>query len=175
MDRCTVLLVDDSESSLFGLGHALRDRGHQLRFAKGAAAGQQALEQERIDVVVCDYLMPGRDGIQFLEQVAERYPDTVRILMTAHTGIEVAIEAIHRARVQHFLQKPVDREALRAVVDQGAARLHRERRERRLLAALRRHPDLLAILEATGELDAAPGEADEPLAPASARLARAGA
>jgi two-component system repressor protein LuxO len=174
MERTTVLLVDDSESCLFGLGHALRDRGLQLRFAKGAEAGLQALEQERIDVVVSDYLMPGRDGIEFLEEVARRHPDTVRVLMTAHTGIEVAIEAIHRARVHHFLQKPIDREALRAVVEQGAARLFRERSERRVLAVLRRHPELLALVEAAGDRDGATLDADEPLGVKAGRLAEAG-
>ncbi len=163
MERATVLLVDDSEFSLFGLGHALREQGHQLRFAKGAEAGLRALEQERIDVVVSDYIMPGQDGIEFLEEVAERYPDTARVLMTAHSGIEVAIEAINRARVHRFLQKPVDREALREVVEQCAARLFRERGEQRLLAVLRRHPDLQALIEVTGERDEAPADADEPL------------
>jgi two-component system repressor protein LuxO len=164
MARTTVLLVDDSESCLFGLGHALRDRGLQLRFAQGAEAALRALEQERVDVVVSDYFMPGKDGIEFLEEVAARYPDTVRVLMTAHTGIEVAIEAINRARVQHFLQKPVDREALRAVVEQGAAWLLRERSEQRVLTALRKHPDLLALVEATGDWDGALAAPDEPLA-----------
>jgi two-component system repressor protein LuxO len=163
MERTTVLLVDDSESCLFGLGHALRDQGHLLRFAKGAEAGLRALEQERIDVVISDYIMPGQDGIEFLEEVATRYPDTARILMTAHTGIEVAIEAINRARVLHFLQKPIDCEALRAVVDQASARLDRERREQRILSVLRHHPDLRALIEATGERDAAPEDLDEPL------------
>jgi two-component system repressor protein LuxO len=173
MERITVLLVDDSEICLFGLGHALRERGHQLRFAKGAEAGLQALEQERIDVVVSDYFMPGMDGIEFLEEVAGRYPDTVRVLMTAHSGIEVAIEAINRARVHHFLQKPVDREALRAVVEQGAARLFQDRSEQRILAALRKHPDLRALLEATGDWDGAMAEADEPLSGQAGQLALA--
>jgi DNA-binding NtrC family response regulator len=163
MERTTVLLVDDSESSLFGLGHALRDLGLQLRFAKGAAAGIQALEQERIDVVVSDYIMPVTDGIQFLEEVAARYPDTARILMTAHAGIEVAIEAINRARVHRFLQKPVDRQALRAVIEQCSARLFRERKEQQLLEVLRHHPDLRALIEAVADREAHAEEADEPL------------
>jgi two-component system repressor protein LuxO len=161
MERATVLLVDDSESSLFGLGHALRDRGLQLRFAKGAEFGLQALEQERIDVVVSDYLMPGKDGIEFLEEVATRYPDTARVLMTAHSGIEVAIEAINRARVHRFLQKPIDREALRAVVEECTAQLLRQRSEQRILSVLRHHPDLRALIEATGERDQAPDDGDE--------------
>jgi DNA-binding NtrC family response regulator len=163
MDNATVLLVDDSESSLFGLGHALRGQGLQLRFAKGPEAGMRALEQERIDVVVCDYIMPEQDGIEFLEAVAERYPDTARILMTAHTGIEVAIEAINRARVHRFVQKPIEREALREVIEQCAARLFRQRGEQKVLQVLRRHPDLRALIEATAERDDAYGDADEPL------------
>lgn len=163
MERATVLLVDDSESCLFGLGHALRDQGFRLRFAKGAEAGLQVLEQERFDVVVSDYIMPGKDGIEFLQEVAERYPDTARVLMTAHAGIEVAIDAINRARVHRFLQKPIDGEALRAVIEQCAVRLFRERSEQRLLAVLRQHPDLLALVDATGERDEAPLEVEVPI------------
>ena len=167
MERATVLLVDDSESSLFGLGHALRDLGLQLRFAKGAASAMRSLEQERIDVVVSDYIMPGMDGIEFLEEVAARYPDTARVLMTSHTGIEVAIEAIDRARVHRILQKPIDREALRDVVAQTSARLSRERRNQRLLAALRRHPDLQALIESVAEQEGPAGEPGDPCAPRS--------
>ena len=158
MERATVLLVDDSESCLFGLGHALRDLGLQLRFAKGAASAMQSLEQERIDMVVSDDIMAGPGGIEFLEEVAARYPDTVRVLMTSRTGIDVAIEAIDRARVHGLLRKPIDREALRHVVGQASARLFRERREQRLLSALRRHPDLLALIETVAEREASAGE-----------------
>jgi hypothetical protein len=65
--------------------------------------------------------------------------------------------------VHHFLQKPVDREVLRAVVEQGAARLVQERSEQRILAVLRKHPDLRALLEATGDWDGTMAEPDEPL------------
>jgi 2-oxo-4-hydroxy-4-carboxy--5-ureidoimidazoline (OHCU) decarboxylase len=80
----------------------------------------------------------------------------------------VAIEAIHRARVHRFLQKPIDRVALRDVIGQCSARLFRERGEQRLLAVLRVHPDLRALIEAVAEREAATEEADEPLAGSSA-------
>lgn len=147
MPRATVLLVDDEENTLFGLGHALRSQGYALRFAAGPRAALELMAQEPVDVVVSDYLMPGMNGLDFLAAVRERFPDTARIMLTGHADPSVAIDAINRGQIYRFLQKPCDRVELQVTVKLACDQLALERENRRLLALLRSSPELAARLE----------------------------
>ena len=147
MGQPKVLLVDDEGSVLFGLGHSLRGQGLRLSFAKSAAEALGVLDRERVDVVVTDYLMPGRNGLEFLRDVADWYPDTARIMLSGRADLSVAVEAINGGLVQRFLQKPCDRVELRQAIQQAYAHLALERENRRLMALVRSSPELWSKLQ----------------------------
>lgn len=134
MRRATVLLVDDDESALLGLGHALRGLDLKVLFADGADMALALLGQERVDVVVTDDLMPGGDGLTLLREVVDAFPDTERILVSGHADLGVAAEAINAGLIFRLLQKPFDREALRGALLEAVEHLAVERESRRLLA-----------------------------------------
>lgn len=60
------------------------------------------------DLIITDYKMPGMTGLDFLAHVRLQLPNVPAILITAFPDLEVAVRAINEARVQSFLQKPVD-------------------------------------------------------------------
>lgn len=134
MEHPRVLLVDDDGSALFGLGHSLRGLGLELFFARSAEEALATLGRERIDVVVTDYRMPGTSGLELLKDVADWYPDTVRLMVTGHADLEVAAEVINRQLVFKLLQKPFDRDAFQLAIQEALAHLALERRSRALLA-----------------------------------------
>jgi DNA-binding NtrC family response regulator len=148
MPRPTVLIVDDEENARVGLGHSLRGQGYQLQFADGGEAALEVLKANRVDVVISDQRMPGMTGLELLTLVRDRYPDTVRIMLTGETNLETCVEAINRGEIYRFLQKPVDRVELQTAVFLACDRLDLERKNRRLMALIRTSPELLRQLEA---------------------------
>ena len=151
MPRPVVLIVDDEENARVGLGHSLRGQGYELRFADGGDAALAELRTTPVDVVISDQRMPGMTGLELLTLVRDRYPDTVRIMLTGETSLETAVEAINRGEIYRYIRKPVDRDELRTAVFLACDRLQLERKNRRLMALIRTSPDLLTRLEAEEE------------------------
>jgi DNA-binding NtrC family response regulator len=94
-----------------------------------------------IDLIISDNLMPGTRGVDLLIEVRQRYPNTVRVMLTGHSDLEDAKAAINEGEVYRFLTKPCAPEELKAVVRH--AFLHRDlwlenRRLRQALERLRR-------------------------------------
>lgn len=90
--------------------------GLKCRTAGSAAEALKVLDLGNVDLILCDYRMPGMDGLKFLELARQKAPNVPRILMTAFPHLELAIEAINEARVEIFLTKPMDPDKLITVV-----------------------------------------------------------
>ena len=130
----TILVVDDDDDSAWLLRDILRDRGFH---ADAVASGYAALEHLRTtpaDVVVTDVLMPGMTGIELCQQLRERHPELLPIVLTCQTGIETAIAAI-RGGAYDYLTKPVKVEALEIAVSRAIEHLLLRREVRRLRSA----------------------------------------
>jgi len=109
----TVLFVDDEQSIRSSLERMYLERD-DLR-CLFAASGPEALaimEQQEVGVVVSDYLMPGMRGIEFLSRVKARWPQTVRIMMTAYADLSIAIDAINKSEAYRFVTKPWNNQEL---------------------------------------------------------------
>jgi len=120
--RPRVLCVDDEPNVLEGLRLHL-ERPYRLSTATGGPQALEMLEREGpYAIVVSDMRMPQMDGATFLGQVRQRFPDTVRLLLTGHTDIEAAINAVNEGQIFRFLTKPCPPAqvlgALRAASDQ---------------------------------------------------------
>ena len=83
-----VIFVDDDRDILDSIRDALRPYRHvwRMRFAISGAAALAALEQEPADVIVSDIQMPGMDGAVLLARVQERYPATIRLVLSGYAN-----------------------------------------------------------------------------------------
>ena len=86
--RTTVLLVDDEPHSLSAMRMALEDEFDCIT-AGDAETAARKMEEEWVQVVICDQRMPGRTGVELLTDLRERWPDTVRIIITGARHIQV--------------------------------------------------------------------------------------
>lgn len=114
-----VLLVDDEEENLEVLTAVLEDDYELLRAAGGREALDVLAEHGPVDLIVSDQRMPGLTGVELLEQVAQRWPDTIRIVLTAYSDVTPMIDAINRGAVHRFLLKPFSVDEMLAVVADG--------------------------------------------------------
>lgn len=130
----TVLCVDDEANILSALKRTLRPDGWRVLTATGGVEALETLARESVDIVISDMRMPGMDGAQLLEQVSQRWPGSIRILLTGHSDMGSTVAAINRGRIFRYLNKPWDDAELRATVHQGLDLLALEREKLRLEA-----------------------------------------
>jgi len=143
-----VLFVDDDEDLRDALALSLHKAGYELEFAAGPPEALEILATRPVDVVISDHLMPGMTGLAFLNLVHDRFPDTIRIMLTGHAETEMAINAINQGELYRFLTKPCDPIELKVTLHLACEKLELERENRRLLALVRSQPELAARLQA---------------------------
>jgi response regulator RpfG family c-di-GMP phosphodiesterase len=112
-----VLFVDDDPNILSGYRRLLRNR-YELVTAPGGREGLERIEQEGpFSVVISDMRMPQMDGIQFLQAVQEKSPDTVRLMLTGNADQQTAINAVNDGNVFRFMNKPCDDALMIRMID----------------------------------------------------------
>ena len=111
-----VLAVDDEPENLAVVEAVLEDDCEVLSAERAAVALELLEGGQPVDAIIADQRMPGMTGVQLLARVAERFPETIRIVLTAYTDVEPMIDAVNRGDVYRFLIKPFDPGELRAVV-----------------------------------------------------------
>lgn len=112
----TLLLVDDEESILSALRRVFRRDGYRVLTATGGLEALGILADNAVDVIISDQRMPHMTGVEFLRQVKELYPETVRISLSGYTELQSITEAINEGAIYKFLTKPWDDDHLRANV-----------------------------------------------------------
>jgi EAL domain-containing protein (putative c-di-GMP-specific phosphodiesterase class I) len=116
-----LLIVDDDPNVLAGL-HRVAGRHFQIDgVTSGETAVARLLAGARYDAIVSDMMMTGIDGIVFLERAREIAAATPRIMLTGHADRTVLLDAINRAHVAGFLQKPAPAAELIAAIRQAIA------------------------------------------------------
>jgi len=107
-----ILFVDDDTRLLASIRRML-GKAFSIQTAQSGAEALEILEKKGpFAVVVSDIKMPEMDGITFLSQVKERYPDTVRMLLTAFANLQNALDAINSGYVFRLLMKPCNEQNL---------------------------------------------------------------
>ncbi len=128
----TVLVVDDESLVRWSLNERLAQDG--LRVVE-AGTGREALERaaEGVDLVLLDYKLPDSDGLAILAQLKGRDRDLPVILLTAHSSVELAVEAM-KGGAYHYANKPFNLDEVSLLVEK-ALETTRLRREVRALRA----------------------------------------
>ncbi len=115
----TLLCIDDDKVILNAVQRIFHEKGYEVLVARDTEQAWQLMATQEVGVILCDYHMPGKDGIQFLNEVKEKYPKTIRLLLTGDKGNELAVQAINRGAVFKFLYKPWDWDELCNVVNEA--------------------------------------------------------
>jgi len=117
-----VLLVDDEKPLLDLYGEALAAH-FDVASATSAKEAGFILHKKAFKVVVSDHLMPGGNGLSFLVDAREEYPEMQRVLVTGYMKPEMLLRSVNEAALYRYLLKPVSLpELVKTVIE--AAKLH---------------------------------------------------
>ena len=123
-----ILLVDDEREFVAILTQRLTKRNYSVAFAhSGNDALVQLEDDKEIDVVILDVKMPGVDGIETLKLIKEKWPLIEVIMLTGHSTLASAIDAI-KIDANDYLLKPIEMEQLVSKIKKAVCRKrHRDK------------------------------------------------
>jgi response regulator RpfG family c-di-GMP phosphodiesterase len=134
----SILIVDDDTLILGILSGMLQRAGFETSCHSSPLEELAAVERDRPDVIIADYIMPEVNGIAFLEMSIARSPWSARFLCTAHTDSDVVMQAVNAGQVNRIIPKPPREVELVSAVSQAADTVALRRRNEELAAQLRR-------------------------------------
>lgn len=113
MPQVKILCVDDEQSVLNALKRVFLDQQYQLFTAISGEEGLLLLEKGLdAQIVISDYRMPGMHGVDFLQQVCLKWPDTVRMVLSGYADISAVVAAVNEGQIYRFISKPWNDEEL---------------------------------------------------------------
>lgn len=111
-----VLIVDDDALVLKALGSALKNKDWEVLLAKDGKTALELLRHHSVAVILCDQKLPDITGIDVLKQAIMLQPDTVRMLLTGSSDLNVVMQAINIGQAAQFVLKPWDDSSLRQTI-----------------------------------------------------------
>jgi DNA-binding NtrC family response regulator len=124
-----VLVVEDEAILGDSIGQYLAHHGYATAVARSGEEGLRLIAEASPDVAIIDLRLPGIDGLEVVSRIREISPTTVVIMMTAHSSVTSAVEAMRRGAFD-YLTKPLALEELRIVVDKALAHVRQLREPR---------------------------------------------
>ncbi len=119
-DHATIVLVDDEEMVLTSLSSFLSlETEYDVHTFTSAKEALKFIEENEVDLVISDYLMPEMDGITFLGKVRDIKPEIPRIILTGYADKENAIKAINEVGLYQYVEKPWDNDDLLIILRNG--------------------------------------------------------
>lgn len=131
-----ILVVDDEVDNLDLLKRTFR-REYNVHTANSAQEALRLLENQEFAVIVSDQRMPEMTGVELLQRAREKYPYTIRILLTGYTDINALVDAINMGHVYRYVTKPWSREEIVMTVKRAVEHYETTKHNFRLLEELK--------------------------------------
>ena len=130
--KAHLLLIDDDPNTLASLARAFRLAGHEATVCDNANRALELVRTERFDLILSDVVMPGKTGMDLLEELKKAGVQTPIVLISGQANIEMAVKAT-RLGALDFLEKPLSTDKLLLTVENALklSRLEDENRELR--------------------------------------------
>jgi len=125
MAKIPILCIDDQREIIAALHKDLENFEEFCRLIDCESSGEALEALNELDaagqepgLIICDHVMPGKNGVEFLIEVREdaRFANTRKILLTGLATHQDTITAINEAHIDHYIEKPWNREDLQSSV-----------------------------------------------------------
>lgn len=155
-EKPVILCVDDERNVLRSLERIFLYEEYEILTAASGDEGLQILESRGpTQIVISDYRMPVMDGVEFLRAVYQRWPDTVRIVLSGYADAGAIVAAINDGHIYKFIPKPWNDDELRVTISNSLERYSLLKHNRELMAELSRANEELErkVQKRTAELE----------------------
>ncbi len=136
--KAHLLIVDDEASTLASLARAFRLAGHEATVCDNAARALELAKAQKFDLILSDVVMPGKGGLELLEEMKSQGVTAPVVMMSGQAEIEMAVRAT-RLGALDFLEKPISTEKLLLTVENALKLQRLESENRQLRQRLGRH------------------------------------
>lgn len=116
--KISVLYVDDEENNLFSFKAVFRVK-YQVYTAISGDEALKILSEKPIEIIITDQRMPNMTGVEFLEQVIEKFPDPMRVLLTGYADMNAVVDAVNKGKIFHYLSKPWNEDELDITINRA--------------------------------------------------------
>ncbi len=134
--KFSILYVDDEEQNLISFKASFR-REYNVFTATSGIQGLEIMHNNKINLIITDQRMPEMTGIQFLEKIMPEFPDSIRIILTGFSDIDVIISAINTGKVFRYITKPWEENELRMTIENARQLYALQENNRELMKKLR--------------------------------------
>jgi len=121
-NKTSILILDDEPIVSKRLKPSLEKKGYEVETFTRSADALARVQERRFDIVITDLKMEGIDGMQFLTEVKEKYPDTEVIVITGFATMATAKESFNKG-VFDFLAKPFKLGEIADVIAKAEAKI----------------------------------------------------
>ena len=136
--KARLLIVDDEPGTLASLSRAFRLAGHEATVCDNAGKALELARSDNFDLIFSDVVMPGKDGLAFLEDLRAQEVSTPVVMMSGQAHIEMAVRAT-RLGALDFLEKPISTDKLLLTVENALKLQRLEAENRQLRQRLGKH------------------------------------
>lgn len=113
-----VLIIDDEEVLRDGCTQALTEKGYVTATAENGDLGLQLIRELNPDLVLIDLKMPGKSGLEVLQEIGSTHPNIVKIVITGYSTVSSAVEAMQKG-ADDFIPKPFTADEICMIVEKG--------------------------------------------------------
>ena len=136
-EQIKILCVDDERNVLRALERIFLDDDYDIVLAGSGDEGLKVMEESGpFQVVISDYRMPVMNGVEFLKAVYDRWPETVRIVLSGYADASAIVAAINEGHIYRFIPKPWNDDELRITIRNCLERYFLQKKNRELLTQL---------------------------------------
>lgn len=111
-----LLLVDDEPNILASLRRVFQRENYELLFASDGNEALRIMAKQPVELIMTDFMMPGMNGSELLKEVRERWPNTIRIMLTGHANTDAVMGSIKEGAVYRFILKPWNDDDIRLTI-----------------------------------------------------------
>jgi PAS domain S-box-containing protein len=150
-EKSSILYIDDDQLNLDIFYEFFKEHYNIITLLSTSRA-EEVLKNNQIKVLISDQCMPDETGIDFIKRINSSFPDIKKIILTAYSSQETALEAINNAGVYKYLLKPWRQEEVKETIDNSIREYDLQLEKRALLIELQAKNDVIA--EAYNRLEA---------------------